>query len=69
MGVATLLQLPYSPDMTSVDFFLFPKVKRNLTGTQYGSKGGTCSPFFARRGCKDTSEQSVALLQQLPTCD
>ena len=29
---------PYSPDMAHSDFYLFPKLKSHLSGTQYGSK-------------------------------
>ena len=28
---------PYSPDMAPSDFYLFPKLKSHLPGTQYGS--------------------------------
>ena len=28
---------PYSPDMAPSDLYLFPKLKSNLCGTQYGS--------------------------------
>ena len=31
---------PCSPDMASSDFYLFPKLKSNLLGTQYGSNEG-----------------------------
>ena len=30
----------YSPDMTPSDFYLFPKLKSNLRGTQFGSNEG-----------------------------
>ena len=30
-------QLPYSPDMASADFFLFPKLKLPLQGTRFQS--------------------------------
>ena len=30
----------YSPDMASSDFYLFPKLKSHLRGTQYGSNEG-----------------------------
>lgn len=29
---------PYSPDLAPCDFFLFPKIKRNLKGRQFGSR-------------------------------
>ena len=28
---------PYSPDMVPSDFYLFPKLKSHLRGTQFGS--------------------------------
>ena len=31
---------PYSPDMALSDFYLFPKLKSHLQGTQYGSNEG-----------------------------
>ena len=31
---------PYSPDMAPSDFYLFPKLKSHLRGTQYGSNEG-----------------------------
>ncbi|KAG8335728.1 hypothetical protein J6590_108791 [Homalodisca vitripennis] len=34
---ATLPQPPYSPDMAPPDFFLFPKIKRHLKGTRFGT--------------------------------
>ena len=30
----------YSPDMAPSDFYLFPKLKSNLRGTQFGSNDG-----------------------------
>ena len=33
-------QPSYSPDMAPSDFYLFPKLKSNLRGTQYGSNEG-----------------------------
>ena len=32
---------PYSPDMSPSDFYLFPKLKSHLRGTQYGSNEGS----------------------------
>ena len=34
---ATLPQPPYSPDTAPPDFFLFPKIKRALKGTRFGT--------------------------------
>ena len=31
---------PYSPVMAPSDFYLFPKLKSNIRGTQFGSKEG-----------------------------
>ena len=31
---------PYSPDLAPSDFFLFPKVKTNLRGRNFGSSEG-----------------------------
>ncbi|XP_029155158.1 uncharacterized protein LOC114928239 [Nylanderia fulva] len=36
-GVTTLPHPPYSPDWAPPDFFLFPKIKRSLKGTRYGT--------------------------------
>lgn len=32
IGVATVLQLPYRPDLATPDFCLFPKLKKSLKG-------------------------------------
>ena len=39
-GFEVFPQPPYSPDMAPSDFYLFPKLKSNLRGTQFGSKEG-----------------------------
>ena len=39
-GFEVLPNPPYSPDMASSDFYLFPKLKSNLRGTQFGSNEG-----------------------------
>ena len=31
---------PYSPDMAPSDFYLFPKLKSHLQGTNYGTNEG-----------------------------
>ena len=36
-GFKILPHPPYSPDMAPSDFYLFPKLKSHLRGTQYGS--------------------------------
>ena len=35
MGIKTIRQLPYSPDLAPCDFRLFPKLKENLWGCRY----------------------------------
>ena len=39
-GFEVLPHPPYSPDMAPSDFYLFPKLKSNLRGTQFGSNEG-----------------------------
>ena len=39
-GFEFLPHLPYSPDMALSDFYLFPKLKSNRRGTQFGSNEG-----------------------------
>ena len=35
MGIKTVHQPPYSPDLAPSDFSLFPKLKENLWGSRY----------------------------------
>ena len=35
MSIKTVLQPPYSPDLTPYDFCLFPKLKEKLRGCRY----------------------------------
>ena len=35
MGIKTVPQPPYSPDLTPCDFWLFPKLKENIRGCRY----------------------------------
>ena len=35
MGIKTVPHLPYSPDLTPCDFWLFPKLKEKLRGCRY----------------------------------
>ena len=35
MGIKTVPQPPYSPDLTPCDFCLFPKLKEKLRGCRY----------------------------------
>ena len=37
-GFEVIPHTPYSPDIAPSDFCLFPKLKSNLSGTQFGSK-------------------------------
>jgi histone-lysine N-methyltransferase SETMAR len=37
IGIATVPQPPYSPDLAPADFFLFPKVKSSLKGHLHGT--------------------------------
>ena len=39
-GFEILSHPPYSPEMALSDFYLFPKLKSHLCGTQYGSNEG-----------------------------
>ena len=39
-GLEVLPYPPYSPDMAASDFYMFPKLKSNLCGTQFGSQEG-----------------------------
>ena len=39
-GFEILPHAPYSPDMALSDFYLFPKLKSHLRGTQFGSNEG-----------------------------
>ena len=39
-GFEVLPHPPYSPDMAPFDFYLFPKLKSNIRGAQFGSKEG-----------------------------
>ena len=40
MGFEFLPHSPYSSDMGPSDYYLFPKLKSHLRGTQYGSNEG-----------------------------
>ena len=35
MGIKTVPQPPYSPDLASCDFWLFPKLEEKLSGCRY----------------------------------
>lgn len=51
--VNTLPHPPYSPDLAPCDFFLFPTLKKNLSGTKFDS-------------VEEIREASAAALKQLP---
>jgi transposase len=36
-GISVVLQPPYSPDLSSCDFFLFPKLEFHLRGRHFGT--------------------------------
>jgi hypothetical protein len=48
-----VLQLPYSPDLAPVDFFLFPKLKSSLKGHRF-------------QGVKETEENLLRDLRAIP---
>ena len=35
MGIKTVPQPPYSPDLAACDFWIFPKLKEKLSGCRY----------------------------------
>ena len=44
---------PYSPDMAPSDFYLFPKLKSHLHGSQYGSNEGVIEAVNEYLGDQD----------------
>ena len=44
--VTVLPHPPYSPDLATADFFLFPKLKRMLSGRKYGSRNAVASAVY-----------------------
>ena len=44
--VTVLPHPPYSPDLAPADFFLFPKLKRMLSGRKYGSRNAVASSVY-----------------------
>ena len=44
--VTVLPHPPYSPDLAPADFFLFPKLKRMLSGRKYGSRNAVASAVY-----------------------
>ena len=49
-GFEILPHPPYSPDMAPSDFYLFPKLKSNLPGTQYGCNEGVIEAVYKYLG-------------------
>ena len=52
-GFEVLPHLPYSPDLTPSDFYLFPKLKTNLRGRNFGSNEGVIDAENECLGDKD----------------
>ena len=44
--VKVLNHPPYSPDLSPCDFFLFPKLKKMLSGNKYTSRSSLCSAIY-----------------------
>ncbi|GFQ95135.1 hypothetical protein TNCT_308751 [Trichonephila clavata] len=64
MGMATLPQPPYSPDLAPSDFFLFPRIKRTLKGTRHGTPLAVqVVHFLLDEGAVDTLVRSLTLPQ------
>ena len=44
--VTVLNHPPYSPDLSPCDFFLFPRLKKMLSGNKYTSRSSLGSPVY-----------------------
>ena len=44
--VKVLNHLPYSPDLSPCDFFLFPRLKKMLSGNKYTSRSSLVAALF-----------------------
>ena len=44
--VKVLNRPPYSPNLSPCDFFLFPRLKKMLSGNKYRSRRSLCSAFY-----------------------
>ena len=44
--VKVLNHPPYSPDLSPCDFFLFPRLKKMLSGNNYTSRSSLCSAIY-----------------------
>ena len=70
-GFDILPHLPYSPDMTPSDFYLFPKLKSHPSGTQYGSNGGAIeavNKYFGDQEKAFCFEETRKLKQRKAKC-
>ena len=65
-GFEVLPHPPYSPDMAPSDFYLFPKLKSNLRGTQFGSKEGVIAAVneYLEDQEKDFYLEGISKLEQ-----
>ena len=45
-NVKVLNHLPYSPDLSHCDFFLFPRLKKMLSGNKYTSRSSLGSAIY-----------------------
>ena len=65
-GFEVLPHPPYSSDMTPSDFYLFPKLKSNLRGTQFGSNEGVIEAVNEYLGDqeKDFYLEGISKLEQ-----
>ena len=68
-GFEVLPHPPYSPDMAHSDFNLFPNLKCNLRGTQFGRKEGIIAAVSEYLGDqeKDFYLEGISKLEQILT--
>ena len=65
-GFEVLPHPPYSPDMAPSDFYLSPKLKSNLRGTQFGSNEGVIAAVneYLEDQVNDFYLEGVSTLEQ-----
>ena len=65
-GFEVLPHPPYSPDMASSDFYMFPKLKSNPRGTQFGSNEGVIAAMneYLEDQEKDFYLEGLSTLEQ-----
>ena len=65
-GFEVLPHPPYSPDMALSDFYMFPKLKSNLRGTQFGSNEGVIAAIneYLEDQEKDFYLEGISKLEQ-----